>query len=350
MFIRPSIEPLEIRQLLSAGMHHPVITVPVGGSIQAAVNAARPGSAIQIAPGTYREAVTVAKPNLTLLGLGDVVLLNPGSADDGIDVTVGGRGFVLRNITVQGFADNGVSLTGVRNFRISGVTVRNNGEYGIFPVFSAHGVIDHCTASGQRDTGIYVGQSRDVTIQQSTTFANVNGIEIENSTQVRALGNETFDNTAGVLVDLLPGLQRRTARDNVVQDNAVHDNNRPNFGVPGDIESMVLAGTGILVLGTVGTLVTGNRINGNHFVGIGLASTLLLAQGTGIPAGELVGLQPNPRGTRIRGNRVTGNGGMSPDPSLPSGDLLWDQSGRDNCWSGNRFNSALPPTLPSCRS
>src|SRR5207247_860776 len=84
---------------------------------------------------------------------------------------------------------------------------------------AADGVIERCRASGHDDTGIYVGQDTGVTVRQSVTFANVNGIEFENSHYVRALGNEAYDNVVGILVVLLPGLDVKTSSDVLVSGN-----------------------------------------------------------------------------------------------------------------------------------
>src|SRR5260370_42670528 len=46
------------------------VLVRPGESIQAAIDAAAPGTVIRIAPGSYTEALTIRKPNLTLIGLG----------------------------------------------------------------------------------------------------------------------------------------------------------------------------------------------------------------------------------------------------------------------------------------
>ena len=56
-----AIELLEPRQLLSGTSHRPSLAVHVGDSIQAAVDAALPGTDILIDPGTYTQSVTVAK-------------------------------------------------------------------------------------------------------------------------------------------------------------------------------------------------------------------------------------------------------------------------------------------------
>ena len=326
----------------------PNAVVPSGGSIQAAINAAAPGSVILISPGTYHEALTVAKAGIKLVGRGDVTIENPGDAEDGISVSDAGDGFALVNVTVRGFEENGVRLVGVDGFLLANVSAVDDGEYGLFPVFSSNGVIEHCRASGHSDTGIYVGQSHHVIIRGSVAFGNVNGIELENSSDVRAVGNETFDNVAGILVVLLPGLDVKTSADILVAGNRVHDNNHPNFAAPGEIESFVPSGSGILVVGTDRTTVSQNVVRGNAFTGIAVGITLLLGALAGLPPEAFADIEPNPDGARITGNVVTRNGGASPIPFLPAVDLLWDGSGTGNCWARNVFGSSYPASLPRC--
>lgn len=328
----------------------PDAIVSPGGSIQAAVNAAAPGAVIQIRSGTYREAVTVAKPGIKLVGRGLVVIENPGAAEDGVSVTDAGDGFALVNVTVRGFDENGVLLVGVDGFLLSNVRAEDNGEYGLFPVLSSHGAIENCRASGHSDAGIYVGQSDHVTIRHSVAVGNVNGIEIENSSHVKVEDNESFDNVVGILVVLLPGLDVKTSADIRITGNRVHGNNHENFAHPGEIEAFVPTGSGILVVGTDRTTVSDNVVTGNDFTGIAVGSTLLLGVLAGLPPEAFADIEPNPDGARIKDNVVTGNGAASPIPFLPGVDLLWDGSGTSNCWRGNTYATSYPPTLPACRT
>ncbi len=333
---------------------HPDIVVHAGGSIQAAVDAARAGAVIEIEPGTYAEAIHVAVPGLTLIGRhgrdrAGVVIENPGGEENGITVDPGSNGFALVNVTVRGFDAAGVFLAGVHGFLLSEVTALDNGEYGLFPVHSSDGVIERCRASGHNDTGIYVGQDTNITVRSSVTYANVNGIEFENVRHVRALGNDTYDNVVGILVVLLPGLDAKTSSDVLVAGNRVHDNNHANFAPPGDLASFVPTGSGILVVGADRVKVEENRVTGNQFVGIGVASTLVLGQLAGLPPAAFSDIEPNPDFVRIVRNVVVRNGGAaSPIPSLPAADLLWIPAGTGNCWSRNVFRTSFPDPLPRC--
>src|SRR6185312_10751527 len=97
-----------------------------------------------------------------------------------------------------------------------------------FPSHVGAGRLDHSVATGSNDTGLYVGQSHDVRIDRNLAQDNVSGIEIENSTRVRADHNESTGNTGGILSFTLPFLDVNFNSDNVIEDNSVHDNNRPN--------------------------------------------------------------------------------------------------------------------------
>ena len=329
------------------------IIVHSGESIQAAIDAAQPNWVIKIEPGTYSESLTVNKAGIKLIGISGglpIIIQNPGTEEDGISVGDAGDGFMLKNVTVQNFEENGVVLDSVDNFTISNVNALNNGEYGIFPVHSQHGTIDHCFVSGHSDTGIYVGQSSDVTMSYNIATANVNGLEVENSSDIDVVNNQSYDNVCGILIDLLPGKDIKTSNNVHVEHNHVFKNNHINFGEIGSLESFVPSGLGILVLGTDGTTVEDNAVNGNNFSGITVFSTLVLAVLADIPPENFADIEPNPDGTIIRENILNRNGLEPPvlDIPLPGVDLLWDGSGINNCWKDNTFKTSAPDPLPTC--
>ncbi len=339
--------------LQAARFGSPDVVVPSGGSIQAALDAVGPGAVIHLSPGVYAQAVIVTQPGVKLVGLTDqlgngVVIENPGGVRNGINVRPGANDFTLINVTVRNFDANGVFLIGINGFLLSRVTARDNGAYGLFPVRSANGVIEHSVASGHADAGLYIGQSRDVTLRRNVVYGNVVGIEASNSSDIKLLANEAYDNTNGILVVLLPGRQIKTAADILVSGNRVYDNNRPNFAAPEDLVAAVPAGTGLLIVGADRVKAEGNTLTGNAFIGLGVGSTLILAALSGAPPEAFADIEPNPDGVRVRDNIVTGNGVASPVPFLPPADLLWDGSGFGNCWSGNTFGASVPPVLPGC--
>lgn len=331
-----------------------IIIVHAGTSIQAAVDAAQPGTLIKIEPGTYAEAIQVNKANIKIIGLIQnnigVIIQNPGEEEDGINVGDAGDGFSLQNVTIQNFTENGLVLDSVDNFTLSHIQAVNNGEYGIFPVHSTHGTIDHCTATGHSDTGIYVGQSSDVIMQFNIAHDNVSGLEIENSTDVTVTNNKSYNNVVGIFVDLLPGKDIKTSSNVYIGHNHVYKNNLVNFGAVGSLESYIPTGIGILVLGTDQTTVENNISTGNNFTGIAVFSTLALADIVGLPLDYFDDIEPNADGARITKNMLRNNGAVPPPPPLyyPGVDFLWDGTGTDNCWSDNNFTTSYPSPLPLC--
>jgi parallel beta-helix repeat protein len=341
---------LKTKEVSSADKEHRII-VHAGSSIQAALNTADAGSIVQVDPGVYKEAIVVSKPGIQIIGGGiGVVIQNPGEEENGITVTDAGDGFVLKNVAIQNFEENGIILTGVDHFTISHVTAINNGEYGIFPVHCSHGTIEFCVVKGHSDTGLYVGQSSDVIMQFNTALENVNGLEVENSSNVSVIRNQSFNNVCGILIDLLPGKDVKTSANILVRNNNVFNNNHVNFGEPGSLESVVPKGLGILLLGADNVTMESNIVMGNDFAGITVFSTLVLGSLAGIPPEQFADIDPNPDNARIIRNLVKKNGSAPPTLPipLPGVDFLWDGSGVDNCWASNIFTSSFPSPLPKC--
>lgn len=359
-----------------------VIKVGPGDSIQAAVDQANPGDVVRIAPGTYTEAgqpcptepgntcaVVVAKDDISIVGPADdsgepAVILQAGQDQDvGISVGAGDdpsscvddaeqrlHGSLIRRIQVQGFGDDGVFLQCVDGFRVTHVVANDNLEYGIFPSHTRDGRVDHSQASGANDTGIYIGQSFDSRVDHNVATDNVSGFELENSMNIRADHNLAQGNTGGLLSFTLPFLDVKQNADNVIRENIVLRNNRPNTCLdPEDSVCLVPQGTGMLLMAVDTNQASHNIVRGNDSFGIAV-SNICVAQQLPPAVCASLDIEPNPDGNRITSNTVTGNGG-NPDPALPpvfAVDLAWDTTGVGNCWSGNVFDTAFPPDLPSC--
>lgn len=335
----------------------PDIVVHKGQSIQSAINKAKKGYTIFIEPGIYKEALLVDKPGIKLIGKvsisGDeVVIKNSGNEEDGIKVTDNGDGFVLANVTVMNFLENGVFLEYADNYIISHVKAINNKQYGIFPFHCNHGLIEFCTATGSSDTGIYVGESSDVKMQFNIAYANVIGLEVENSSFVDVAFNKSYNNAAGMIIDVLPGKDVKTCKEVHIYSNLVYKNNHENFGDSGELEASVPVGTGILLLGADQCVVESNTVTGNNFTGIVTFSTLVLAVIAGVPPEDILGdIEPDPDNNVITGNFLKNNGSnppVIPDLPLPGVDLLYDGTGTNNCWGKNIYTTSYPSPLPSC--
>jgi plastocyanin len=99
-------------------------------TIQAAVDAARPGDLVLIDPGVYREEVKVAVPSLVIRGTdrNRVIVDAEFRRPNGISVTA--DGVAVENLTVRNGLTNGVFWTGVRGYRATYVTAYGNEDYG----------------------------------------------------------------------------------------------------------------------------------------------------------------------------------------------------------------------------
>lgn len=332
---------------ISASTSGQTLTVRAGEKIQDAVDRANPGDTVLISPGVYNETVRVKVNDITLLGLGDSnqrpVLDGQNTLGNGV-IACGDR-FRIENLTLLDYTANGVLVQNVDGVTFRNVLTDHTGEYGLFPIDSKNILVDHCIATGAKDTGIYVGQSTDIVIRDSEAYANVSGIEIENSSNALVERNYSHDNTAGLLVFVLPDLDRKETTDNLIRGNRLVANNLANFAHPGDIVSNVPAGVGMLIMAADRNEVTANEIRDNRSVGIAMVSLrAILDKRTDFDVGT------EPEGNWIHDDTLQNNG-SNPSPEafrfgLPGADLVWDGSGWDNSWQENA-RSTFPPILPN---
>jgi parallel beta-helix repeat protein len=350
------------------------IHVHEGDSIQKGVNKAGSGDTVLVDPGTYKEkshsclfnsdascAVALKKKNVALAaksGKKNVTLKAKGDQENGIGVgktvspdclTDGSKrlkGSLVSGFIIKGFKDNGLFLACTENWRVTDVEAKKNLEYGIFPSHAVNGRVDHSFASGANDTGIYIGQSRDIRIDHNEAKKNVSGFEIENSSDVRADHNESTGNTGGILSFSLPNLDVKSNSDNRIDHNTVTANNKANTCLePGDAVCGVPVGTGILLLAVDTNNVDQNQVTDNGSYGIAVANYCNFNDCTGG-----VDIDPDPDNNHVVTNTVTGNG-TARDPIVPAifaKDLAWDLSGTGNCWTGNTVGTTFPATLPPC--
>ncbi|WP_243075761.1 parallel beta-helix domain-containing protein [Microbacterium sp. SS28] len=324
-------------------------TITVTTTIQAAVDAAAPGDTIRVPAGVYEEAVTITTSGLTLVG-------EPGAVLDGtrLGAQVGIRvrgvsGARLADITIQGFEIRGYSLSGVLvrgvdGFRITGGNYIDNPLYGIFPVATTDGRIDHNTVRGSFDSGIYIGQSTDILIDGNVVHDNTVGIEVELASRVTVRDNVATANSVGAIIFVIPGRAVKVTEDILIEGNTLSGNRRPNTNTDADeLLAAVPGGIGVLNVGGDRVTLRGNTVSGNASAGIGVIS---------LPP-EYAALDPQvdarPDGGVVSGNTVAGNG-TSPDPRLapfPGGDIVWDGSGT-TCFDVRKSASTFPAPLPTC--
>jgi parallel beta-helix repeat protein len=132
-------------------------------------------------------------------------------------------------------------------------------------------------------------------------------------------------------VFLLGNLTKKSASNNLLHDNNVHDNNHANFGDPKSVVSGVPQGTGIIVVGTSNTEIRNNTVTGNNSTGVLVVSYALMQQ---LIPGATTDPKTNPYSDHIyvHDNTFMGNGSMpatvfsavSSMMPLTLQDVLWD--------------------------
>jgi parallel beta-helix repeat protein len=229
-------------------------------TIQNAFATAAPGWTLTFAEGTYAflNELTIGASNLSVVGAGiDKTILDFGHQASGSEGMFAQN---VQNLRLEGFGVKDTKGNGVKVLGSKGVVFRNvkaywtgadataHGGYGLYPVQCENVLIEGCTAIGASDSGLYIGQSKNVIVRNNDAHGNVAGIEIENTFDADVFGNDAHDNTGGILIFDLPELQQLGGHGVRVHDNKIHDNNVTNFAPKGNIVGSVPAGTGSFVM------------------------------------------------------------------------------------------------------
>jgi hypothetical protein len=314
-----------------------------GESIQAAVDAAAPGSTIVVLAGTYRENVTVTRDDIDIVGrgatlepsqtptpspcfgvngfclLGDVDF-DTGEVTDYVeDVTVSG-------FTVRGFSEIGIVAFGARDAEFLRNVAVDNGEYGLAAFDSTGTRMLFNRASGSGEAGLYVGDSpqANATLLGNETSGNLFGVFIRNALHGSLVVNRVHGNCLGVLVLAdAPG----PAGEFRLSANGIRDNTKAC--PPEEEELPAISGIGVALLGATGVTLHGNQITGN------------VPSGPSAVQGGVVVVSGD-AGTPPTDNVVRGNVILRNDP-----DLFWDQTGTGNVFAPNVCDTSVPPGLCS---
>ncbi len=249
--------------------------------LQDAFIRARPGTVIELPEGHFdvTSQLVVDQSHVVIRGQGmDRTVLDFAKQESGAEgILARGDAFQIEDVAVVNAPGDCLKIDDV-----DGVTVRRvkagwpkaqtgNGSYAIYPVGSTDVLIEDSYASGASDTGIYVGQSRNIVVRRNFAELNVAGIEIESSNDADVYENETTNNAGGILVFDLPGLTISGARARV-HHNRVHGNNLANFAPAGNIVGLVPSGTGLMVMANDDVEAFGNEIVDNYTTDVVVAS------------------------------------------------------------------------------
>ena len=266
-------------------------------------------------------------------------------------------------ITIQGFSNNGLFTEHVDGFEFDDVESIDNRNYGIFPVLSRNGVISNSYSTGSDlDSALWVETSENVDVIGNLVENSVNGIEVSNSDDILVMGNVSRNNTIGAAILLLPDIydNKDSAKRIDLIDNEFYDNNKPNTARPGSILSFIPRGMGILYVGVDDSLISGNVVENNDFVGIGVVDYCVPFMGTDFDCGVDPTITPEflldqaAENNRVVENILVNNGTM-PDPGSFEAfaadlTLLTVPDDHNNCFLNNDFTTefSFRGELPLC--
>lgn len=330
-----------------------IITVRPGESIQAAVDAAAPGSRVEVMPGEYIEthggqaAVLVEKP-LQLIGLnggGEVKILPGPGNTEGIFVRGTADAFIedilIEGFTIDGFSENGIWTYYVRNFEIRDNNVGNADHVGIYPQLSAQGLVRDNTAFGGLDSAMWVSGSEDIRVIDNEVYGAPIGLQVNVSKNIEVERIAAFDNVVGIAlthhfasglgsdVDEAFGFRSESVR---FADSEVFENNLPN-PVSGGLLGNLPTGTGVLIAGHDRTYMEDNSVLDNDYAGLVLVDFCLVVGGTDEDCA--------PDDNTIVRNVITGNGTNPPDSEFAdlASDVIVVGVGTGNCMADNTYDT-----------
>jgi hypothetical protein len=302
-------------------------------TIQAAVDAARPGDLVRIAPGIYRERVVVpaTKRDIVVRGTDrNRVVLDGGAGDRPEGIVVHGDGVAVENLTVRGFGSDAIRFTPppdakrpLRGWRVSYVTVADNALHGVDALRAQGGTIDHVWASGHGGSALRISRCLpcDALVVDSAAERGMAGFEGINAGGNIVVAHSQFrDNRVGVMLVTAGEDEAYHQQDAAVVGNVIADNDNRRAAGRGDA-----FGIGVLVRGGRRDGLARNRITGHPGAGV-----LLTSSDAKTPAAEV----------SVQGNVLRHNGvdlAIAPHPG--------QRTSNGSCFAQNLFSTSLPDDI-----
>ena len=301
-------------------------------TIQAAVDAARPGDLVRIAPGTYREEVVVPPAKRDLVLRGDDrnrVVLDGGDGRREEGIAVHASGVAIENLTVRGYGSDAIRFAPppdakkpIDGWRVTYVTVANDALHGIDAVGARGGLIEHVLASGHAGAGLRVGRCQpcDTLVTDSVAERGLTGFEGVNAGGNIVVAHSQFrDNRVGVMLVTAGDDDAFHQQDTAVVGNVIADNDNRRAAGAGDA-----FGIGVLVRGGRRDGIARNLITGHPGAGV------LLTASDSAPAQEV----------SVQGNLLRHNGidlAISPQSG--------QRTSKGSCFAQNRFSTSRPDAI-----
>ncbi|MDP2837339.1 MAG: NosD domain-containing protein, partial [Methanobacteriaceae archaeon] len=249
------------------------------------------GHVIEVARGTYNENIWVDKSlNIRAVSGGNVTVQALNSSLSCFYVISGGNNSSINGFNIKGSTFGGIFLYKVSNCNITGNTLINNGNNGIWLYYSNNNSISRNSISNNLE-GIIIQYSNNNNISENNaTNITENGIYIYNSNNTLISRNNVKNSLTGILIDQSKNntISKNNATANAFNGIVVGNSNNINIlenSITDNIQN------GIFLTKLNGTLISGNSIRNNGINGT-------------IYGGIIIDYSNN---TIIFGNNVTNN-------------------------------------------
>jgi len=341
---------------------HSVVLHP-GQSIQAAIDAAAPGTTIVLTSGTYRGNLTITK-TVSLRGVGSVLIApaatfthNACTDDPDLPPQANGQppvtGICIGDITpaeqiittvadvalsgleVRGFDGGGLFAAGTAGLTVDNVEIDHNGDFGAIADLSDHVTFRADRVHDNANGGLHFAADQVVVAIANRSYRNNGeGLLLLDSSRARLEANRLTGNCAGlVAVDTgYPG----GVDDLRITANTIQGNDRYCPGQDGPGGKPAEGGLGVALAGTTNTVVSGNRITDNALAALPAGAQPPFVQG-GLALLDSTGFG----GRAPANNRIVGNTSQGNTPL----DVITDGSGTGNVFLGNNCDTASTPGI-----
>lgn len=218
------------------------LTAPLR-TLQKAATLLQDGDTLVFQAGTYTAGVYITRRNITLRGVGDVVLNGSGAT-----------------------RDDGISFSQTSGITLENLKVRNCRRMGIFVTLSSGLTIRNCEVSANTGSGILTGNTSDVLVENCAAFSNgSHGVYLSQSgDRLTVRGNRLYNN------------QRAGLQINAVQPSPTSDPNSDSLSKNCTVEGNTIYGNGavggsaINLMGVQNSQIANNLIYNNLAGGIAL--------------------------------------------------------------------------------
>ncbi|KAF3136416.1 hypothetical protein TWF703_005528 [Orbilia oligospora] len=256
---------LSLLTSLSLSHPHRTINVKPGGTIQSAIDLAKPGTTIIVPPGIYTEQLSITTPHITLIGHNSILTPPPTFKNNTCTNLAGGgtqAGICISGskIVLQDLKDfNGEHLKvlsvgkSIKGTTITGFSIKNFGGLGIAIIGGENTVINGNTVTSSSQYGVLTVGSKNTRIYNNIVSSVPGvfqfyfiGICMDDRSSVTISHNDISSYFIGAFVD--PGVKGARIRRNRFADT-----------LPTCPADTPVFSSGVTISGGIGTLVEGNR-------------------------------------------------------------------------------------------